>query len=276
MSTFSIFVNTTDKFEDCWEPFFKLFSIYWPDYKGKIYLNTETKTYQYPGLDIVSIRNCAATQDADKATWSECLIRGWNAVDNDVILYMQEDYFFYAPVNNAQVERYAAFIRQEDISCLHLTYASGNGPFFPSKYPGLQEIGPNAHCRLSCQGALWKKTALLKYARPHESAWQFEAFGTQRAHIIKDNFLNVDVAADEKNRLLPYILTGIIQGRWKKDVPELFAKHQISADFSRRGFYDYQKPDVLNRIKMRIKKFPKELPSIIDLWKLKRTLTKAN
>jgi len=129
MNNFAIFVNTTDRFEDCWEPFFKLFSVYWPGFKGKIYLNTEYKTYQYPGLDIVSIKNCETTKDADKATWSECLYRGWTAVDNEVILYMQEDYFFNAPVNNDEIEKYAAFIRKENISCLHLTHASGNGPF---------------------------------------------------------------------------------------------------------------------------------------------------
>ena len=27
----TIFVNTSDNFEDCWEPFFKLFKLYWPD-----------------------------------------------------------------------------------------------------------------------------------------------------------------------------------------------------------------------------------------------------
>lgn len=30
---YSILVNTCDKFEDCWNPFFKLLSIYWPDYQ---------------------------------------------------------------------------------------------------------------------------------------------------------------------------------------------------------------------------------------------------
>jgi hypothetical protein len=276
MSNFSIFVNTTDRFEDCWLPFFKLFSIYWPGYKGKIYLNTETKTFQYPGLDIVSIKNCEKTNDADKITWSECLIRGWNAVDNDVILYMQEDYFFYAPVKNEVVEKYASMVRSENISCLHLTYASGNGPFLPSDYAGLQQIAQNAHCRLSCQGALWKKQTLLGYARAHESAWHFETFGTKRAHLIKDNFLNVNVKQDERDRVLPYILTGIIQGQWKKEVVELFDAHNIKVDFSVRGFRDYKRPGLVTRLKGRLKRFPKELPSKIDLLKLKLKLAKDN
>jgi len=51
-SELSIFVNTSDNFEDCWDPFFKLFSIFWPNCPFPIVLNTETKDYSYPGLNI--------------------------------------------------------------------------------------------------------------------------------------------------------------------------------------------------------------------------------
>ncbi|MFT3949339.1 MAG: hypothetical protein QM763_20415 [Agriterribacter sp.] len=268
-NSYAIFVNTTDKFEDCWEPFFKLFSIYWPGYKGKIYLNTEYKTYQYPGLNIVSLKNCEQTKDADKATWSDCLIRGWTDIDNDVILYMQEDYFFNAPVQNDIVEYYAGLVRKDNISCLHLTHASGNGPFLPSKYSDLEEISQKAHCRISCQAALWKKEVLLKYIRRHESAWQFEAFGTKRAHLVKDSFFNVNVSAVRKNRIMPYVLTGVIQGQWKPEVVDLFASNNINVDFSRRGFRVSKAPSLKERIRGKIKRLPRELPSKIDLWKLR-------
>lgn len=47
---YSILVNTCDKFEDCWNPFFKLFFLFWPDYNGVIYLNTEYKEYSVRGF----------------------------------------------------------------------------------------------------------------------------------------------------------------------------------------------------------------------------------
>ena len=64
---FSILINTTDSFSDCWEPFFKLFCKYWPDYDGKIYLNTETKTFNYKNLNIISVQN-----GLKNGTWSQC------------------------------------------------------------------------------------------------------------------------------------------------------------------------------------------------------------
>lgn len=268
-NSFTVFVNTTDKFEDCWLPFFRLFGIYWPDYKGKIYLNTENKTFTYPGLDIVSIKNCEKTQDASAIAWSECLIRGWNAVDNDVILYMQEDYFLNAPVQNDRVEYYAQFVKEKNISCLHLTHASGGGPFLPAEYPGLEKTNQHAHWRVGCQAALWKKETLLKYVRKHENAWQFEYYGSKRAHLIKDAFYNVDTAMVKENKIIPYVLTGVINGKWNREVVDLFAKHNIVVDFSKRGFKVYKTPGFIENLQGKIKRLPKSIPSKIDLWKLR-------
>ena len=67
---YAILINSTDSFEDCWHPFFKLFSKFWPNYEGKIYLNTETKDFKYHELDIVCIKN-NISPPAKKNTWSE-------------------------------------------------------------------------------------------------------------------------------------------------------------------------------------------------------------
>lgn len=53
---YSILINTCDKFEDCWNPFFKLWSIFWKDCKGHIFLNTEYKDFSYPGLNIKAVK----------------------------------------------------------------------------------------------------------------------------------------------------------------------------------------------------------------------------
>ena len=48
MKSYSIIINTCDKFEDCWDPFFQLWSTYWKDCQGKIYLNTEFGSLYIP------------------------------------------------------------------------------------------------------------------------------------------------------------------------------------------------------------------------------------
>ena len=92
---FSILINTTDSFSDCWGPFFHLFCEYWPNYDGKIYLNTENKTFSYQNLNIISVQN-----GLKNGTWSECLEHAVNKIDEEYFIYLQEDYFFNNLVNH--------------------------------------------------------------------------------------------------------------------------------------------------------------------------------
>ena len=105
MLNFSILINTTDNFKDCWFPFFTLFKKYWPDYSGNIYLNTETKVYAHEGLNIISIQNNIYTPD-NSITWSECLIKALQVIDDEIILYMQEDYILKSFVKSDLIEKF--------------------------------------------------------------------------------------------------------------------------------------------------------------------------
>ena len=45
MTNLTIIVNTCDKYEDAWNPFFRLMEINWPESENyKIILNTENKS----------------------------------------------------------------------------------------------------------------------------------------------------------------------------------------------------------------------------------------
>lgn len=265
-NSYSVFVNTTDRFEDCWMPFFKLFSVYWPDFKGKIYLNTEYKKFQYPGLNIISVQNCILEEDADKVTWSECLIRGLNSIETDIVLYMQEDYFFNATVKNEIIQQHVNLLKTDNLDCIHLTNASGGTPYLDSEYPFLKEVGKKAKYRVSCQAALWNKGTLLSYVRKHESPWQFEKFATKRARVMNHRFLAMDDSFYGGNLIMPYVLTGIIQGQWKEEVVQLFKDYNIKIDFSKRGFHiPNRKRSLYTKVKSRGPKLYKELISYIDL-----------
>jgi hypothetical protein len=271
-SSFSILVNTTDKFEDCWMPFFKLFAKFWPEYPGKIYLNTEYKTFNYPGINIVSVQNCIEKKDADKVTWSECLIRALNKIDNEIVLYMQEDYFLKAPVKSKLLEGMVDRIRSYDIDCLHLTDQNTKGPFTQSEFDDLWLIGVQAKDRISCQTALWKKHVLLQYIKTWENPWQFETNGTKRAAVLNHKFytVNREIYKLDDNEIIPYLFTGVIQGRWYEPVVQLFEENGIQMDFGKRGFVRDAKPKTLgDRIKKRIVNLPEESISAIDLLKIK-------
>lgn len=270
MDNFSILVNTTDSFEECWVPFFTLFKEYWPAYSGKIYLNTETKSFTFPGLNIISIKNNRRTPDK-RITWSECLKRALNSIDSEIILYMQEDYFLKDAVKDQLVEKYAEMMRSNpDIHCIHLT-DQGVPAERASDLEGLWSVPIKHQHRLSCQAALWRKNILMQYLRSYESAWNFEWWGSKRAAILKHNFYTVDKNRVKLNQfeIIPYIFTGIIGGRWFKEVIPLFASKQLNIDFSQRGFYEEKTKTLLSRIKSKIIRLPVEIRSSVDLIRLK-------
>ncbi len=267
MENYSILVNTCDKFEDCWDPFFKLFSVYWPDYKGKIYLNTEYKDYSFPGLDIIAVKGCAINNVPFnvRATWSECLKWALEVIKEDVVLYMQEDYFLKDLVKNDIVVDFVKLIQDNnEIDCIHLTDQAVI-PERKSKYENLYEVALKQRYRICCQAALWQKSVLKSYIRDYESAWQFEEFGSKRAAIMKHNFYVVDKNWVKLNHfeIIPYIFTGIVQGYWYEEVVPLFKKHGIIVDFSIRGFVNDapRKP-----LKMRILYNWKKIPLVIKHW----------
>jgi len=236
---YAILVNTCDKFEDCWNPFFKLFSIYWPNYDGKIYLNTEYKDFSYPGLNIIPVKGCEKHQfpKTKRATWSQCLKWALESMDADIVLYLQEDYFLKDHVKNDIIEKYAVLIgSNDDIHCINLTDMTETAKLIPIENADLYPVDPKFYGRIHCQAALWQKKILLSCIRLYESAWQFEALGSQREMAKPHNIYGIESVRFTKFEIIPYIFTGLVQGRWYKEVVPLFEKHNIIIDYSIRGF----------------------------------------
>ncbi len=137
---YSVLVNTCDKFEDCWNPFFKLLGLYWRDYKGKIYLNTEYKDYSFPDLDIIPVKGCIGKKiNGSFATWSQCLKWDLDSIPEDVILYLQEDYFLKSQVQTSMIDDAVKLVHEnKDIKCIHLT-DQGCSTSGPSAYEGYDQ-----------------------------------------------------------------------------------------------------------------------------------------
>lgn len=276
---YSILINTCDGFEDCWEPFFKLFSIYWPDCSCKIYLNTEYKDYSYPELNIISVKGCAVHKfpKYKRATWSQCFKWALESIETDIVLYLQEDYFLKDKVKNEIVDCFVELmIHDENIKCIHLTdqavLSSGK-----SEYEHLDNVAIKQKYRVSCQAALWRKDELLELLRTRENAWNFEHFGSMRSSLLGHRYFVVDKYWVKLNEfeIVPYIFTGIVKGRWIREAKTLFDDNGIEMDFSKRGFVDEplaRKRTLKSVAKNRYNMYM--MPVINWVWMLKMKLRK--
>jgi hypothetical protein len=272
---YALFVNTCDKFEDCWDPFFKLFTLYWPDFEGTIYLNTEYKEYTYENLNIVAVQGALKNNipKTERATWSECLKWAMETIEENVVLYLQEDYFFKDTVKNVKVEEFVELMyNNQNIRCIHLTdqAVKENGA---SSFENLNFVALKQRYRVSCQAALWHKSELLDILREHEDAWEYEEFGSMRSEILnKDYFVvNNNYVKLGESEIIPYLFTGIVQGRWLEQVVPLFEKHNINIDYNKRGFVkEAPKKPFLKRVTYRLNKIPKIYKNMREIKRLKK------
>lgn len=248
MKDCSILVNTCDSFEDCWDPFFRLWSLYGPGGGSPVYLNTEFKHYVHPEVPVIAMKSCAGKPlKGGRASWSQCLKWALESLDTSLVLYLQEDYFLTGPVDEDALAGYAdMMLEHAGIPCIHLT-REGIPARAPSQYAGLFGSDPSYPWYVCCQASLWRRDILLSLLRDVESAWKFELYGSMRARYSKLDFLTVDPQLftcgeeGEKGRgyqIIPYIFTGIVHGKWYRPVVDLFDRHGIEMDYDRRGFFN--------------------------------------
>lgn len=224
-------------------------------------------------MDIYALKVCEKhnVPPHKKATWSKCLLWALESIDEDIILYMQEDYFLKDFVKNNIVNKYVELMNDNQaIHCIQLTPPSVKAKE-KSIYENLYTVDHNYFSVVSCQASLWRKDILIQYIRTYENAWQFEWWGSKRANYLPNNFYVIDtnqIILDE-NEIIPYIFTGIIGGKWYTPTKDLFSKHNIEIDYSIRGFYKKKESTFMGKLKYKTKNFPIEIRGRIDLWKLK-------
>ena len=256
----TLLVNSSDGFADCWDPFFTLLRAHWPGCDWPIVLNTEHLDHAHEGLDIRCSR--VAEGSTRRLTWSECLMRCLEGVRTPFVLYLQEDYFLEAAVRADALEELLQLMRHDQADVIRIMECGGAGPWHPSAHPWLWEVDAHSPYRISLQAGLWRTPVLQRQLRRHESPWQLEILGSGRARRRGGErvmCVNRDLFHGPGREILPYTPTGIVKGRWERHiVTELFARHGIAMDFSRRGFTDEPaapatRPPLLRRLADRVR-----------------------
>lgn len=234
-----VFVNSTDTFEDCWTPFFSLLQAYWPGFAARLVLNTDTKAFSHPGLEIDCTRTAAGF--ARRLTWSESLASALSGIESEWILYMQDDYFLNGPVRSDVVDEMLTSAKRLGADSLRLMEFPGSGPWSASAIPGVWQVDRSSRYRIALQAGLWRVRALRSLLRAHESPWELEVLGSRRRRAKEMGVYCVDRDAymAPGSEVVPYTPTGIVKGRWNRSAVEaLFGDHGICVDFSVRGFVE--------------------------------------
>lgn len=235
MSSFSIFVSSSDSYSDIWDVFFDMFKKMWPEYNGQIYLQTQEKDYQHEGLNIV------CTKVGKIQGFGETLRTGLDKIKDDNFLFIMIDYLFMGKVDNQKMENYYTFFKTHDVDSLRLIEEKFTN-FKDTENVAIKQCLPPAPHRLfSYQLAFWRKDIFKLMALPHETPWSSEYYGDKRAHL-----LHLKLYSIKDNGLMPIIYDArgcLHRGKWLDNAVEFLQKEHYNVDFSKRGYYDndYQK-----------------------------------
>jgi len=242
----TIIVSSCDAYADCWEPFFQLLARYWPGLNAPIILITDEMDYACSHVNVKTFR-AAKGQYGRRRPWGWNLRHCLESLDDDLILYLQEDFFLTGPVDDSLIEEFAGYMTEmswthEFTMHIGLCPRSSHGPFHVTENPLLWEVGNDARYRFSLQPGLWKRKELLNYIKTSDTAWAFEEVSHIRARRTPERVLTVNRHVFHPGGKIIYPFDphgGIVRGKWVRgSVVDLFKQHGIEADFSQRGFSD--------------------------------------
>lgn len=240
----TILVNSCDKYEDAWEPFFRLLKIHWPECENyRIILNTETKVYNCGFLNVETI--CGGI----KATWSERLKVVLEKIDTEFILFSLDDFFLMSKVSTKSFDEAVNFISGDaSVGYVGLKYNKTH------KFKDPNMVEPQEHFfdrtltdtvnRINCNTALWRKDFLLKLLRMHESPWEFEKYGSYRSKRYNQKIMIINNMHGIMPPVFDYDVEikyghGLTLGQWLPKNKELFDEYGIEVDFDNLGI-NYQ------------------------------------
>lgn len=241
-SDITIIVNTCDKFEDCWDPFFTLFNKFWPNCKFPIILTTYNSKYSFRNLNIECSQ--VGRYYSNEPAWSEILLFTLEKyIKTDIVLFLLDDFFISNDVDEKTITNCYNIMLDNDYSNITLTNHDTKRISQPTDNPLISKIHQKSPYRITTSPSLWKTAALKRYLIPDENIWMFEKFGTRRSYKINDSFYKVNQSAINVgfDEVIPYFQgkddTGIVKGKWQIGINGLFESVGIKVNYELRGFY---------------------------------------
>lgn len=251
----TILVNSCDLYEDTWYPFFKLLQIQWTDCPYRIVLNTETKKYDCPFLNVETINSSVAL------SWTARLKYVLNQIDTEFVLFFLEDFFLLESVRTDGFEKALSIIREnEDVGLVHFTPTEKEMPIPGNDLENCFYELPIRKRTLRTRVAisLFRKDYFLKLLYEDENPWQYE-----RESHIRSMFAGYKIVRQNYS-LYPPIFTycldhnigiGVTSRKWLKNNKPFFESMGIfDVNYDRLGIMTDDVKEQLRKDQSDIKK----------------------
>src|SRR6266513_5442787 len=230
-SSVAVLVSSCDSFFDAWRPFTVLFRKFWPDCPFKIFLILNQLRIRSSLLQPIAV-------GPDRG-WSSNLQLALTQITHPYVLYIQEDYFLTEPVQRNQLgaDFESAIESDADSLCFRARTHIDQG--FAPINERFGVVPRDSDGRTRCQVTLWKRTALQSIMRSDETAWNFEARGSERTTDLR-----ILSYAHRANAPIRYVMSAISRGLWMPEALALCREHRVEINPFFRPVYS---PDAWQR-----------------------------
>jgi len=169
---FVILMPSCDNYSDLWKPVFDNLFLMCSDFSLKIYLITNFKDFEYPGVTVIKV--------GDDISWSNNILLALKQINEKYIMLMLEDLFINKKFTMHLLENYFSVFAKENMDYLKLV-TGDPGPEKRNVFPNIGKCGTNDYYRTSTVMSIWKKTVLQNLLKSDENAWEFEYYGSIRS-----------------------------------------------------------------------------------------------
>lgn len=177
-SSIAVVVHTCDAYEFCWRGWHHYFQAHWdPALPWNVYFLNEETYVELPGV---------IHRPTGVGEWSDRLRRGLEAIPEENVLYLQEDFWPTSPI---PALRYFDVFRALDMHALRIAPESRHYSVFRRFSVGglpVHRFSRLSHYLVSHQASIWKKDFLLACLAPGENPWVNEERGTERLQRSRD------------------------------------------------------------------------------------------
>lgn len=267
----SFLINSCDKYEDAWHPFFECLWHFAGELPYPIFLNTETKQFQSSHYNITCVNTRLGLRSP---TWSERLLNVLNKVNTEFVFFLLEDYFLKDEFDRNRFEKVVSYMKEHpavgivDI-CPHwaesLEEAERNKVVFKNAEDSFAERN-REQFNITCAPGIWRTDVLKELIRPHEDVWDFEYYVGSRAKQqgYKVVRFNTRTPVIYEYDYQVWSGMGITSGKWLPKNKEFFDSLGIKVNFDRLGIINVSSQEELRKrnrsnLLVMIKKIPRKI-----------------
>ncbi|MDO9385853.1 MAG: hypothetical protein Q7T65_04025 [Thiobacillus sp.] len=193
--SFAVLVLSCDKYADVWPVFFKCFRENFPAGDWPVYLGSNTKKCNEPG--VVTI---LSGSDPD---WSTSYKRILEQIPQKKVFVILEDLFLSSKVDENVLGTLVKFLFEKDAN--HIRYWASPAPDLPTDNSLIGACAKGAPYRSTVCG-FWDRDYLLKLLIEGENPWNFEILGSYRTSYSDGFYATTSPLCEFKNM--------IEKGRW--------------------------------------------------------------